>query len=384
MVPDCFHGAKVFGVGIDASDDPWTLQLKLASMYARKNGANGLHGDPYDALVPALIRLNEKIEPIGKLPVPSWLSPMPHVSDAHLVTKENMENFVTDGGMFELSMQTKDFVQKNVFPCQPIMLGVDHSATGGVISALSEKLGPENLSVVVLDQHFDGLPLSLRLEPQMIERLGQRGPFSDVSDDNEYCCGNFWKHLIDSGVVMPENLLFVGVADYPGKKAPPGGERFRENYLALEAQGCNFFPLKEFEGRYINRLRQFIEDNITASHVYISLDLDVGAYNCIHAARYMDKKGIQRKALMDVAAIITAGCQSGKFRLAGLDVMEFNMHFLGLEIGPEIRDDTVSVALSFISKVFSGLEEGRAAKRDLGQKKERSVDVNKVKEKNKR
>ena len=53
------------------------------------------------------------------------------------------------------------------FPVMPVMLGVDHSATGGVVSALSEKLGPENMSVVVLDQHFDGFPVSLRLEPQI-------------------------------------------------------------------------------------------------------------------------------------------------------------------------------------------------------------------------
>ena len=366
MALDHFHWTKVFGVGLDASDDPWTLQLKLASIHARETGVNGLYADPYEAIAPELVRLNQQVEPIGKFPIPSWLSPRPRPSDGHLVTKENMEGYVAGGGMLELSRQLKGFVQKNVFPGQPIMLGVDHSATGGVVSALSDKLGPENLSVLVLDQHFDGLPLSIRMEAQMMANLGcptsGAGPLPDVKDGNEYCCGNFWKHLIDSGIILPGNLLFVGVADYPGEQVIPGWERFRKNYLDLEAWGCNFFPLKEFKGHYVNRLKRFIEDKIAAPNVYVSLDLDVGAYRCIHAARYMDSVGIERKALMDVARIIADRCRSGKFRLAGMDVMEFNIHFLGLEIGPGTKDDTISVALDFINEMLSGQREVQAAK----------------------
>lgn len=44
------------------------------------------------------------------------------------------------------------------------MLGVDHSLTAGVVSALSEKYGRENLGIIVLDQRFDAIPLSVRLE----------------------------------------------------------------------------------------------------------------------------------------------------------------------------------------------------------------------------
>jgi arginase family enzyme len=357
MISHCFHRAKVFGVGLDVSDDPWTMQLKLAAIYARENGANDLCLDPYDAIVPELARLNKNVEPIGKVPVPSWLNPIPKASDIALIKKENMERYVAAGGMLDLTLQVKDFVRKQILPDLPVMLGVDHSATGGVVSALSEEIGSENLSVVVLDQHFDGLPVSLRLEPRLVEHFSQANPFAHAADDNEYCCGNFWKYLIDSGVVLPENILFVGVADYPGMEAIPGGEKFRENYLSFEARGCRFFPLKEFEGSYRKKLKKYIEDTITTPYVYMSLDLDVGAYNCVHAARYMDSMGIDRKALMDVAHLMAGHCRSGKTRLAGMDIMEFNMHFLGLKIEQGKKDRTLSIALDFLKKLFPSEEE---------------------------
>jgi arginase family enzyme len=357
MISDCFHRAKVFGVGIDASDDPWTMQLKLAAVYARENGVHDPCLDPYDAIVPELARFSKNLEHIGKVPVPSWLNPIPQASDAALVKKENMERYVAAGGMLDLTLQVKDFVKKQIFPGLPVMLGVDHSATGGVVSALAEELGPENMSVVVLDQHFDGLPLFLRLEPQIMEHFSQTNPFARTVDDNEYCCGNFWKHLIDSGVVMPENLLFVGVADYPSTKAVPGGDNFRDNYLSFEARGCRFFPLKEFEGSYRKKLKKYIEDTITTPYVYVSLDVDVGAYNCVHAARYMDSIGIDRKALMDVAHLVGGHCRSGKTRLAGMDIMEFNMHFLGLKTEQGKKDRTLSVALDFLKELLQLQEE---------------------------
>ena len=260
-----------------------------------------------------------------------------------------METYVSGGGMLEVSEQVKRFVKGNVFPGQPIMLGVDHSATGGVVSALSEEMGAENLSVLVLDQHFDGLPLALRLEPRVVEQLNYD---PSVLEDNAYSCGNFWRHLIDAGTVKPENLIFVGVADYPGEEVSPEWQLFRESYLDLEARGCHFFPLKAFHGAYVERLRRFITDNLSAPNLYVSLDLDVGAYRAVHAARYMDRMGMDKDTLMDVAHIIAGLCRTGKLRLCGMDMMEFNMHFLGIEIEPGKKDDTLSVALEFLKALL--------------------------------
>jgi arginase family enzyme len=349
MTSGCLQHAKVFGVGLDAADDPWTLQLKLAAIDAREKGMNGLCSDPYDAIFPELKKGNRLIESVGKLPLPSWLTPRPQTSDRHLVTKENMEAYMSGGGMLEVSEQIKRFVKEKVFPGQPIMLGVDHSATGGVVSALSEEMGPENLSVLVIDQHFDGLPLALRLEPRLLEQLHYD---PDVLKDDAYSCGNFWGHLMDTGAVLPENLLFVGVADYPGEEVSPEWERFRESYLDLETRGCRFFPLKSFKRPYNVRLRRFIEENLSSPNLYVSLDLDVGAYRAVHAARYMDRMGMDKETLMDVVHIISDLCHTGKLQLAGMDVMEFNMHFLGIEIEPGTKDDTLVVAVEFLKALL--------------------------------
>ena len=352
MSLECSQGMKVMGVGVDASDDPWTLQLKLAALNAQEKGLESLHVDPYDMIVPELLRLCDGVEPVGKLPVPSWLSPRPKVSDAHLISKDHMGLFVSKGGMLKLANKVKRFTQEKVAPGYPIMLGVDHSATGGVISALSEALGPKNLAVLVLDQHFDGLPLSLRLD-SAFQRHSSGAPFlHDTAYDNTYCCGNFWKHLIENRIVLPQNLFFIGVADYPDEKTPPQWRRFRESYLEFEAQGCHFFPLKAFEGAYIDDLKEFIEKKIRAPQLYVSLDLDVGAYRCVHAARYMDRVGINREALMNVARITARNCRSGRFQLVGMDVMEFNIHFLRLETKDGMKDETVSIALDFIKELI--------------------------------
>ena len=352
---DC--SIKSFGASVDASDDTHTLQLKHAAMDAQANGIPIAFSDPYDAIVHELTRLDGVVEAGGRFDVPSWLHPIPRPSDRPKITKDAMAGHVANRGMLALCNQVKDFIHEAILPATPLMIGVDHSITGGVIAALSEKLGPENLSVIICDQHFDGLPLSLRLDPRfapsgLIDDDMSRPGVQEASDD-EYCCGNFIKHLADSGTILFSNLFLIGVADYPGDQCPLAWLRFKENYLDYEKRGCHFFPQTAFGGDYFQRLKHFIDDQITTPYVYVSLDMDVGAYRCVHAARYMDTMGIDKKALMDVARIIAEGCRDGKYCLAGMDAVEFNVHFLGLEYAPGKRDETLSVALDFFNMLLS-------------------------------
>jgi arginase family enzyme len=341
---------RVFGVALDASDDSRLIQLKLAAARAQAMGVSIPYLDPYDILAPELAHLSERFDLAGKVDIPSWLRPIPDPSEDAGISATNLERFISEGGMLDLSFQVKDFVKKHVFPDFPIMLGVDHSSTGGVISALSEYLCPETLTILILDQHFDGLPLSWRLNPDLAASLNidrEREVLTDILNDESYCCGNFWKHLIDSGVVLPENLLFVGVADYPGADIPEEWQQFKEHYLEFEKMGCRFFPRERFNGAYRNELRRFIHEGIRTSNLYVSLDVDVGAQNCTHAARYMDNIGIDQQALIDVAATINAFCRNNEIKLAGADVVEFNMHFLGLSVNAEKKDRTIPVVLDF-------------------------------------
>ena len=151
---------------------------------------------------------------------------------------------------------------------------------------------------------------------------------------------------------MPEHLLFVGVADYPSPKIDPKWEQLRERYLGFEKRGCNFFPLWKFDGFYIDSLARFLNEKIKTPYVYVSLDLDVGAYNCTYAARYMDGIGINRQNLLDIAGIIADGNRNKKYGLVGLDIMEFNMHFLGIKTTEGIEDSTLSLVQDFIKRLI--------------------------------
>ncbi len=339
---------KLFGVALDASDDPFSLQLKHAAMDAQEQGVEGIVVDPYDALLRDLAAVTG-IVPFGKSAIPSWLGAIPKPDDRDLVTGERIRQFVDDGGILKVVRDVNDFVNNHILPARPAMVGIDHAATAGVVAALSERWGPDNLTVLVLDRHFDALPLSVRMAA--FAGNGINGP----SFGNDVCCcGNFWASLIADGATDPRHLVFVGVADYPASQTDPDWRQFRKSYMAYEEQGCKFFPLQEFTGGYERRLREFLLHAITTPYLYVSLDLDVGAYRAVHAARYMDGPGIGVDALLRVAEIIAQGGRSGSFELVGMDVMEFNMHFLGLETRAGEWDRTLQTAVAFVRTLVDG------------------------------
>jgi arginase family enzyme len=350
------HSKKVFGVALDVADDPWSLQLKRAWLEASSKSHNWQYFDPYDALTQNLIN-NRQFSLGGKFPVPSWLRPRPEPSDRALITAHNMQDFIAGGGLLKEKEKLHDFVAGSIFPQMPVMIGIDHSSTGGVISALAEKYGPEKLSIIVLDQHFDAIPLSLRIEAATQANSSQKTGINprqfSGNDIDRYCCGNFWSYLINDGNVKPENMAFIGVADYPGDLTPRKIDRFQQSYLDFEKRGCSFYPLWQFEGQYIEALTGFLRENISTPYVYVSLDLDVGSYSCVHAARYMDRPGISRQNLLDVAGIIADGCRRGRFELVGFDVMEFNTHFLGIEMPGGLKDLTLDLVRDYIAALVA-------------------------------
>jgi arginase family enzyme len=353
---------KLFGVALDPSDDPWNLELKQAWMTSLVEGISdgpNLPRDPYDAVTGDLktILQSRNIRLEGKFPVPSWLWPKPEAADYPLVTVQHIGEFYDSGGLPALVTQLQDFVETRIFPDVPMMLGVDHAATMGVISALSKKYGPDKLSVIALDQHFDALPLSVRLagtagavaSPMGGIPLAMSKAATGLID--QCGCGNFWAYLMDEGKVLPQNLSLIGVADYPGEQAEYGDSLFKKSYLSFEERGCGFYSLSDFTVNYQPSLARFIEERIRTPLVYVSLDLDVGSYNFTWAARYMDRPGISAKNLMDVVSQIRKTCRKKGAELVGFDIMEFNMHFLGIEIEDGTRDNTISVVGNFVEKL---------------------------------
>jgi arginase family enzyme len=338
---------KTFGVALDASDDPVSLDLKRASMFASSRPGNDLCSDPYDRIAEQL-QNKHGMSRAGKFPVPSWLGPRPTPADDSCVTMENYQRFYQDKGFWKATVAIREYVEKTIFPDIPVMIGIDHSATGGVLAAISNRYGADQLSVIVLDRHFDGIAPSTRLAAEQM-------PFSAL-DEAEYCCGSFWAYLLERGVVLPENLLFVGVADYPDQDRQDEWKGFQRCYREFEERGCRFFPLNNFEAPYTDRLRRCVDECITTPNVYVSLDVDVGSYESVHAARYMDGPGLNREQLCDAANIIANAISRKGASLAGFDVMEFNMHFLGIETPDGFRDQTLTAVDEFIDGLLAAEE----------------------------
>lgn len=342
---------KLFGVALDASDDPMSLQLKWASMMAGGGQGRHFHVDPYEA-VSAEMAAFPGVEALGKFPVPTWLGPRPDPADLPSMTLENIRRFYDDQGFRTMSDQIQAFVESEIFPDLPAMIGIDHSATGGVVSALSGRYGPENLSVIVLDRHFDGLVPSVRMAASRAAAGDPSSmPFSQMGAD-EYCCGSFWSYLLDSGVLLPENLAFIGVADYPRDGMGEGWDSYRRAYLEFEERGCRYFPLWQFEEPYRDRLDAFVDDGVKTSQLYVSFDIDVGSLNSVHAARYMDGPGLSRENITDVASAISRRIEAGATSLAGFDIVEFNMHFLGIETDDGLKDSTLDTVAAFVGMLL--------------------------------
>ena len=75
----------------------------------------------------------------------------------------------------------------------------------------------------------------------------------------------------------------------------------------------------------------------------------MGSFVGTYAARYMDRPGISEQNILDIARILADECNRGKFTIAGLDIMEFNMHFLGIEMPDGTKDTTLSLVKKYIS-----------------------------------
>jgi hypothetical protein len=62
----------------------------------------------------------------------------------------------------------------------------------------------------------------------------------------------------------------------------------------------------------------------------------------------MDGIGINRQNLLDIAGIIADGNRNKNYRLVGFDIMEFNIHFLGIKTAEGIEDSTLFLVQNFI------------------------------------
>ncbi len=351
---------KVFGAALDASDFPLSLQIK--QNYLNQLSQNLVIDpdflDPYDGFLLFSQELTkDKYVKIGKFPIKSWLTPKPNLEDLPLMNQLEFQNFTITGTIRNYSEKLEDYVKNNIIPDFPLMIGVDHSLTGGVLNALSHEYGPEELLVLIFDAHFDGLPanVSLNIAKYMSEHPEEKNPLISEHIDlisqnletiDTYTCASFLFYLIKEKVIMPENLIIFGCQDYPDAKfrslEDPRIVEYVKFYNEMEQKGVKFIPKSE-TSTMINKLSTVLKD-IENSNIYISFDTDVGALKEIIATRFRNAIGIDQKTILSAARIIKDVIESKKLDLMGLDIVEIETYLLNKDFPKSGRvDQTVKV-----------------------------------------
>jgi len=294
---------EIFGISLDPDEGLDSIRAKAQLALS---GIKVI--EPYDALVEELGEWAVGRDVIfkGKISVESWLTPNPTIDDLILLTPEGIVAFLDTNGCLEYRRKVADFVKNNVSD-KPVMIGIDHSMTGGVLDTLAEKYGSANLGVVVFDSHFDAISSDIR--NKLVEYAREKSPdkeqfgltpldyvYYPEGRKDAYLCGSFLKFLIEEGVIKPENLIVYGPLDYPDAKVREiSDHRIREYvkaYLQLERQGVTIVPRSTIDKNgVIESLKEAIS-KLNAQNIYISVDIDIMARRPVLGAKFIDIEGI--------------------------------------------------------------------------------------------
>jgi arginase family enzyme len=330
---------KVFGAALDVLDLPEKVALKFAYTESMKQyPSQELPLDPYDAAKYFLTERgydSDGVEWIGKFPIESWLSPRPSVGDERFLTKAFFTDFLDRNGCLTYSKQLVSYLKENVYPARPVMIGVDHSLTGGVLRYLSEF--NNDFNVVIFDSHTDILDFNTKrsLFKNSVRNLATQLP-------NIYECGGFLSHLLKENLIKADRLWILGTQDVVGNNKTPQVEPYNENLMRWTELGVHLISKSYLISNGIPPQIQ--------GPTYVSIDIDVGSYASVLACRFMDRIGLGYGDIIRVLTSISALIKQNRISLLGLDVMEIDVNFLSEEVSG-IHDCTLEI----LKKIFNEL-----------------------------
>lgn len=329
---------------ISAPLDPDEREAYIArKIEACMGGYRGVEfRDPVDGMVAELPGLGGERKDIAIEP---WLVPAPPREMLFMLTVENFVTFIDSDGCLEYATKVKDAV-RSYLPRVPLLLGVDHSLSGGAIRAVAEEHGGENIRLIVFDSHFDYIPPSIRCG--LIQYDMETNPDTKFAPNDPYVFNRPDSYNADSflgfmkKVIPPENTWIVGVSDYPPRAALESrDERVRayvEFYQSVQEEGVRLIRKEDVKSR--GREARELLSSADSPHTYISVDVDVCANAGLRGARFLDYHGLTAQ---DFYGLVEAVGQSlRKSKLAGLDFMEFDVYTAGA-VSAGKRDRTYAI-----------------------------------------
>ena len=340
---------KIFGAALDALPSSERVNLKRAYINHLRKGSliNEGFEDPYDfikAHTAGNLALNDKVQWLGKISIPSWLAPKPKKGDFPKLSTDKLSEFLESHGCWKYALRIADHINEEIYPGVPVMVGVDHSLTGGSIMALGEK-NPD-LNVVILDAHFDVMNTKGIYEH---DYSGGGAVFSSPYDKkmrsgdplNYYECGNFLDYLLRKQIIKPKNLWILGVQD--------------EIYGELKGKSNNtgqldpnMISIKKWmeAGVHVIFKHQVKSGNfkmVLCGPTYLSIDMDVGSMSSIYSARFMNSYGLNKAEFLQLLRKVSRLIRSSNCPLVGLDIMEFDVHFFEAIKEKRIGDGTEEI-----------------------------------------
>jgi arginase family enzyme len=355
----------LFGVPLDPWEGLDRLQLKQAYLRSNYDQKLPCFPDPYVALNWYLsdLFLKPVFRKLGRIQVESWLKPIPNPEDLPLVTPLNYTVFIDSNGLKDYKKKVKNFMEKKVKGI-PIMVGVDHSSTGGVVEALTEKFSSENLSLIVLDSHSDFIPTDFRYDMVKYYRKTFGSPKLDLQNDSflirrpeSYNSGNFIFHILKEGVLAPNKIALIGVSDYPPKDSEFNDAKVTKAinfYHDIEKQGIKIITKKSIRENGFIAVKNLLTKE-SSKNLYVSVDIDVGAISAIYGARQiLDPPiiGLTVNELYRIAELLNSISETKKMNIVGIDIMETDVYKAGMILRDGRVDKTYEIECEILKRLL--------------------------------
>jgi len=363
---------NLYGVALDAFESEESLSRKRRWAELGNEAEDlPLFSDPYTGFKNFLpTSFWEWINDKGSMEIDSHLTPIPQKRDVQYLTPEKMREFGNSGGCAETANQ----VEQKVLEWDsgiPFVIGVDHSVTGGVLRAISKKYGKRNITVIVLDSHFDGIPEPIRYDAYQAIReskvqnkfqLGQYSFTESLPVNNSYIAGSFLSFLICERTVAPDRLKLIGLSEYAGRNWKErlrtmglnpdrnGFEKTFKIFRRLEGKGTEFITKSQIQRQGVKKALGSLK-RIRTPYLYVSVDMDIIANSVIQGARFLNVTGITEQSFYQIAEQIHDVLCSG-VQLAGLDIMEIDVARAGKTYPSGESDRTFETAVEFINRLI--------------------------------
>ena len=360
---------SLFGCPFDPEIGEGRLSVKRG--YAAMNAAHALPAaaprDPAAVLKPYALRLPNVCD-AGTIAVSDWALPAPAATDPVELSSSRCLAMLREGAGRAVARRVREQVN-SVGDGLPVMIGIDHSATAGIIEALSERYGADKLLIVVLDAHLDTVPGDIR---QGLLSFAQENPgccvadaYDVVADPPEFDCGSFLHDLIVRRVVRADRLVVLGCAESPAPELSALSDVRVQRYLAHQSalldDGMRVVPREAVaSAKDVAELVAGVLGEFRNCAVYLSVDMDVGEGAALAGARFAGHQGLLRTRMLALVDAVLVEAKSRGNRLAGMDLMEFDFYRAGTIVNGR-QDPTYDIALEIIHKVAEWLEqsEGR-------------------------